>query len=350
MDSKLKRVVFLCLFIFVLCLFGLGIYWLKPSSSNEKSNTHHTSTTPHQITVSTHADVLHTNDTKPTQWISPSQQDTAINCQLQLNSQGQLIVNEQVKNCFEYFISQYGERDISKIKQEFKDYIQQQYDAANSTQILDLWSRYLNYREQLSQISAPQAAPDSLEYLKAIFQTTANLRATVFSPIEIEGLFGQENIYDEYTINRTAILQNKSLNETAKANQLNALLKNLPTDLQQQLEQLNTLENLRQLSADIKARNGSPAEIRQMRLNLVGEAATQRLEQLDKQRVDWKSQVTQYLDQRDEILHSGLSDVAKQQAIQQLKNKQFTTPEQQLRLNTFEQQHDKGGALPFSEL
>ena len=259
-------------------------------------------------------------------------------------------MNENVKNCFEYFISQYGERDISKIKQEFKDYIQQQYDAVNSTQILDLWSRYLNYREQLSQISAPQAAPDSLEYLKAVFQTTTNLRATLFSPIEIEGLFGQENIYDEYTINRTAILQNKSLTEAAKANQLTALLKNLPTDLQQQLEQLNTLENLRQLSAEIKARNGSPAEIRQMRLNLVGEAATQRLEQLDKQRVDWKSQVTQYLDQRDEILHSGLSDVAKQQAIQQLKNKQFVTPEQQLRLNTFEQQHDKGGSLPFSEL
>lgn len=337
----------ICCLVSMACSLALVIYWLQPAAPNttQQATTQTTGTQYDALTQK----VSHPTVATKQNFSSASQADTEINCQLTFANQ-QLVVNENVKNCFEYFISQYGERDISKIKQEFKDYIQQQYDAANSTQILDLWSRYLNYREQLSQISAPQAAPDSLEYLKAIFQTTANLRATVFSPIEIEGLFGQENIYDEYTINRTAILQNKSLNETAKANQLNALLKNLPTDLQQQLEQLNTLENLRQLSADIKARNGSPAEIRQMRLNLVGEAATQRLEQLDKQRVDWKSQVTQYLDQRDEILHSGLSDVAKQQAIQQLKNKQFTTPEQQLRLNTFEQQHDKGGALPFSEL
>ena len=336
----------ICCLVSMACSLALVIYWLQPAAQNttQQATTQTTGTQYDALTQK----VSHPTVATKQNFSSASQADTEINCQLTFANQ-QLVVNENVKNCFEYFISQYGERDISKIKQEFKDYIQQQYDAANSTQILDLWSRYLNYREQLSQISAPQAAPDSLEYLKAIFQTTANLRATVFSPIEIEGLFGQENIYDEYTINRTAILQNKSLNETAKANQLNALLKNLPTDLQQQLEQLNTLENLRQLSADIKARNGSPAEIRQMRLNLVGEAATQRLEQLDKQRVDWKSQVTQYLDQRDEILHSGLSDVAKQQAIQQLKNKQFTTPEQQLRLNTFEQQHDKGGTLPFAD-
>lgn len=337
----------ICCLVSMACSLALVIYWLQPAAQNTTQQA-----TPQ--TTGTQYDALTQTVSHPTaatkhNFSSASQADTEINCQLAFANQ-QLVVNENVKNCFEYFISQYGERDISKIKQEFKDYIQQQYDAVNSTQILDLWSRYLNYREQLSQISAPQAAPDSLEYLKAVFQTTTNLRATLFSPIEIEGLFGQENIYDEYTINRTAILQNKSLTEAAKANQLTALLKNLPTDLQQQLEQLNTLENLRQLSAEIKARNGSPAEIRQMRLNLVGEAATQRLEQLDKQRVDWKSQVTQYLDQRDEILHSGLSDVAKQQAIQQLKNKQFVTPEQQLRLNTFEQQHDKGGSLPFSEL
>ena len=85
-----------------------------------------------------------------------------------------------------------------------------------------------------------------------------------------------------------------------------------------------------------------------MRVNLVGEAATQRLEQLDQQRSDWKQRVQSYLDERKTIVDSNMSASAKDQAIQQLKQQQFQSTQEQQRLQTFETVYDQGGPLPFS--
>ena len=47
-------------------------------------------------------------------FVSNSQQDTEINCQLVLNQGNRLVVNEQTRNCFEYFITQYGEKILTR--------------------------------------------------------------------------------------------------------------------------------------------------------------------------------------------------------------------------------------------
>ena len=59
--------------------------------------------------------------------------------------------------------------------------------------------------------------------------------------------------------------------------------------------------------------------------------------------------MTGYLDERDEITQSSMSDTVKQQAIAQLRSKHFNTPQEQLRVETFEQVHDQGAKLPFAE-
>ena len=282
-------------------------------------------------------------------FVSNSQQDTEVNCQLTLDSSHRLIVNEQTRNCFEFFITQYGEKNIDQIKQDFKAYIQQGYQAPALTQILDLWDRYLDYRVQLGNLKEPNLNKEDPEYYRKIFGSIQNLRHTFFSDTEVEGLFGTENIYHEYTLNRMSIMANNALNEVQKAQKLKELFAQLPEDWKANLEQLSKLEDLRQLTSDIKARQGSAEEIRQMRMNLVGAEATTRLEQLDQERSNWKSRVSHYLEQRDDILKSNLSPDAQQQAIQKLRQQQFNHPQEQLRLGAFETTHDSGGKLPFAE-
>ena len=86
-----------------------------------------------------------------------------------------------------------------------------------------------------------------------------------------------------------------------------------------------------------------------MRQNLVGAEATVRLEKLDKDRNNWKSRVNTYLEQRDSILNSNMSQDAQQQAIQKLRDQQFNNSQEQLRLGAFETTHDTGGKLPFAD-
>ena len=340
-----KHKIWIVLGVVILLVVAL-VYWLMPPSTSPNTSPQPSS---HNETSQAFNIQQAIQNNPAANFLSPSQQDTEINCQLQLDSSNRLIVNEQTRNCFEYFITQYGEKSLEAISSDFKAYITQSHKEPALSQILDLWQRYLDYRNALGQLQAPNLSQEDPQYYRSIFSNMQNLRKQYFSDYEIEGLFGTEDIYHEYTLKRMAVMDDKKLSEAEKAQKLQELFKQLPQDWQENLEQLNTLQDLRSLTAAIKARGGSAAEIRDMRLNLVGPEATQRLEQLDGQRSQWKSRVQGYLTERDQIMKSGMSQNAKQQAVQQLRTQHFSNPQEQLRLDTFEQVHDQGGKLPFAD-
>ena len=341
-----KYKIWIIVALVILCLVTL-LLWLSPQDEKQTANEPGSA---QPALLDTEANALNVSAQNNTFFASASQQDTEINCQMQLDSSNRLIVNEQTRNCFEYFITQYGEKTIEQIQQDFKTYISQNHKEPALSQILDLWDRYMQYRQSLGEITPPAGLDqEDPAYYRSIYTSTQNLRKRFFSNYEIEGLFGTEDAYHEYTLKRMAVMDDKKLSEAEKARQLQELFKQLPQDWQENLEQLNTLQDLRSLTAAIKARGGSAAEIRQMRLNLVGPEATQRLEQLDGQRSQWKSRVEEYLNARDQIMQSGMNDQAKQQAVKQLRGQHFQNPQEQLRLETFEQVHDQGGKLPFAD-
>lgn len=341
--QKNKLWLILAIVVIVAAAF---IYWLAPKDSQQDSQ-HNTEQQQSAAANSSAATGL--PNAVGGSLISASQQDTEVNCQISMDGSNRLIVNEQTRNCFEYFITQYGEKSIDQIKKDFKTYIAQGHKEPALSQIYDLWDRYMQYRERLGDLVPPSEDKESPQYYRAIYNSTQNLRKQFFSNYEIEGLFGKENTYHEYTLKRMEVVNDKKLSESEKAKKLKELFDELPEDWKESLEQINKLDDLRKLTADIKARGGSSEEIRQMRLNLVGPEATQRLETLDTQRSEWKGNVNQYLDERDSIMKSNMSDSAKQQAVQQLRNQHFKSKEDQLRLSTFETVHDQGGKLPFSE-
>ncbi|NNH38049.1 lipase secretion chaperone [Acinetobacter terrae] len=341
--QKYKLWIILALIIVAI---GALLFWLAPSQSSAEKTREAQNIDPqgNSLTENTPANLAQGGA-----FMSKSQQDTEVNCQLRLDNANRLIVNEQTRNCFEYFITQYGEKDLKQIKNDFKAYIQQAYKEPALAQILDLWNRYIDYREKLGDLQAPNIDKEDPKYYQSIFANMKNLRKQLFSDYEIEGLFGTEDTYHEYTLSRMMVMDDKSLTEAQKAQKLKDLFNQLPEDWKENLEQLNKLEDLRKLTADIKARGGSAEEIHQMRMNLVGPEATQRLESLDGQRRDWKNKVDGYLKERDNIMKSGMSDDAKQKAVQQLRTQHFNKPEEQLRVGTFESVHDQGGKLPYGE-
>ncbi len=339
---KIPGLVIVAIFIIILAI----VYWLKP-----KHETMPDSASPPQPLQQ------QTGQTLPSQlsaseavsFTSKSQQDTQINCQIKTDASNHLIVNEQTKDCFEYFITQYGEKTIEQIKSDFLSYIKASYKEPVLSQLSDLWRRYIDYRSKISELQTPNTPKDTALYYQQIVDSTKNLRKQFFSEYEIQGLFGTQDTYDQYIVNRMKIMDDKNLSANEKAKKLKELFNQLPEDWKENLQQLNQLEDLRKLTSDLKARGGSAEELRQMRINLVGPAATQRLESLDVQRSDWKNKVTQYLSERDNIVKSNMSDTAKQSAVEQLKQQHFNNQQDQLRLQTFETVHDQGGKLPFAD-
>lgn len=334
-----KNIIFCSLLIISVFTLAL-LYWLSPQDQRSALNAvDQSNSTLASATQPT------TRNPLATPLNSPSQLDTEIGCKLQLDASQHLVVNEQTKNCFEYFITQYGEKSLQQIKSDFEKYIKLNYKAPALPQILELWKRYLDYRAQLGALQAPTEQSTNAKYYREIYEAQQNLRKTFFSAYEIEGLFGTEDTYNLYTLRRMEVLENKSLSAAEKAKQLKALFDQLPLDWQENLEQINKLEDLRTLTSDLKSQNASAQEIHQMRLNLVGAEATGRLETLDTQRSQWQQQVTSYLSERDSILQSSMSESAKSSAIATLRQQQFSSEQDRARLNTFETMHDQGRTI-----
>lgn len=344
--QKSTKKILACIVIAIIILIAFFIFWLKPQDS---STTQNIQNSDQATSLTTPQNAENISAAQGANFSSASQQDIQVNCQIQMDNANRLIVNEATKNCFEFFITQFGEKDIQQIKSDFIGYAKTSYKEPLLSQLTDLWSRYMQYREQLGNLQAPNVEKDTANYYKAIFSSMQSLRKQFFSDYEIEGLFGTEDIYNDYTLERMTILENKKLSADEKAKQLKEKFEELPEDWKENLKQLNQLEDLRKLTSEIKARGGSADEIRQMRMNLVGPEATQRLETLDGQRSDWKNRVNGYLSERDNIMKSNMSDSAKQSAVQQLRQQHFNKPEEQLRIETFETVKDQGGKLPFGE-
>ena len=104
------------------------------------------------------------------------------------------------------------------------------------------------------------------------------------------------------------------------------------------MKEIAKIQDLEQKTAEWKARNGSAAELRQIRLDLVGIEATERLEAVDQENLQWQRQVDSYLREYHKInSNPQWSAEQKQLMVISLRRQQGFSEEQQLRLPAFEQ-------------
>lgn len=338
----LASLLVVVLAIAVVCL----ILWLKPDNSSTVTSSDSATSLPDStLQAKAGSDPIandtSSNPTEPAEGLSASLQDTEIDCALEATPAGQLVLNVNIRRCFEYFLTQIGEKSLGSIDQQVKQYIQHNLPANAAAQATDLWQRYLKYREAEGKLQNSGANTDP-DHLQRVLDQLTQLRQKYFNPAELNALFGDEMTYNQYTIDRLSILDNKSLNAAQKAQQLKQRFAQLPPTLQKNLEDMSKLQDLRALTQQIRQKNGSKAELQQMREQLVGHEAAERLEQLDQSRANWQSRVQDYLNQRQTILASNQAPEDKQRAITALRERQFSDDAERQRAVTYEHFRDQG--------
>lgn len=341
----LATVSLIALLLLSILVITAIILWLKPDPAP--------ALLVHQSTQATHsAATLNARSAPSSQVPAPDQQPataqalaaslqgTQIDCAIQADAAGQLILNTNIRRCFEYFLTQMGEKPLSSIDQQVRQHLTAILTPTAATQAIDLWQRYISYRTAEGKLNV-STSPNDPAHLQQVFDALYQLRQRYFSRTELDALFGDEMTYNQYTIDRVNIMQNSSLNATQKAQQLKQRFAQLPTDLQKNLEDMNKLNDLRELTQQIKQNRGSKAELQQMRQQLVGTAAAERLEQLDQNRAKWQNRVNDYLSQRNAILSSKQADQDKQAAISALRQRQFESEAERQRAITYEHLTDQ---------
>lgn len=257
---------------------------------------------------------------------------TQIDGRLQRDTAGNLLIDGDVRRLFDYFLSAMGAEPLARSVQRLRRYIDEQLPEPARTQTQDLLSQYLDYKRQLLALEANSPRTQDLPALRQRLAAVQAMRARLFSPSVHQAFFATEEAYDRFTLERLAIQLTPGLGADAKGAALDQLRAGLSPELQDAL--LPALQSeLRQQTAALQARGGDPEQLRQLRQQLVGTAATRRLEALDRQRLEWERRLAEFQREKSRIeLSRGLGEADKQTAIERLVQERFDANER-LRLD-----------------
>jgi lipase chaperone LimK len=273
---------------------------------------------------------------KPLKALPTSFSGTQVDGAFHIDAAGNLLISEDIRRIFDYFLASIGEEPVSASVERLQAYIANQLQAPARDQAQALLAQYLDYKRELVLLERDLPQVADLAALRQREAAVQALRARLFNAEAQQAFFAREQAYNQFTLQRLAIQQDAALDADGKAAAVDRLRASLPSEMQDLL--LPQLQNeLRQQTAQLKAVGASPEKIRQLRQQLVGGEATQRLEALDHKRQLWAKRLDSYLREKSRIAaNQGLSAGDRAKAIEQLAEQRFDEHER-MRLNAAEQ-------------
>jgi lipase chaperone LimK len=330
-----KKFLLLSPLLFAVCL-ALALY-LQPVDiptqlSGETQQPIQRTDTPHATQAQNSAQTK----VSPLKALPASFGGTTVDGVFRLDADGNLLISEDIRRIFDYFLAAAGEEPLRTSVERLRAYIVAQLPANAREQALALLNQYLDYKRELVLLERDLPQMANLDALRQREAAVLALRARIFDAQTQQAFFAREEAYNQFTLQRLAILHNSQLDDAGKAAAVDQLRNSLPAEMQDTV--LPQLQNeLRQQTAQLQAAGAKPEQIRQLRQQLVGAEATQRLEVLDQQRQTWKKRIALYSTAKAAIENNpGMSASDKRSAIAQLAAENFDEREQ-LRLEAAEQ-------------
>ena len=185
------------------------------------------------------------------------------------------------------------------LKQRLGALVERHFAAAHRARALELARRYVDYRVALGSIKPP-ARPDDPRALRMAIDARQRAREIYFSPEEYQALFAQEDALDRFTVARLEIERNSELTPAQKKEAL-AEAERDELDDGQRLARREAVAHVgvAELTDRFEAQGVGPHERFQQRSAQFGDAAAQRMAQLDREEQSWQDRLSRYADARD---------------------------------------------------
>ncbi|ENX15747.1 lipase chaperone [Acinetobacter sp. CIP 64.2] len=335
-----NKTISLVLIVCLLLLLAL-IYWIfRPDAQN----------TPHEPNQQAQSQLIgngleanaQNNQKGKMPELAASLRGTEIDCPIQVDANGKLILTVGIRSCFDYFFSSLGEKTEPELVADIRQYITATLPDTASSYASYLLDQYVAYSHALKNIKPTgNFKTGDIDGYQKVIDQMYKVQQQFFNAAEINALFGNERNLNQFNIDQMRIHANKTLTAQQKAAELAKLIDQLPSTLADGVRVSMQFSELQQLTQEVREKGGSAQELRNMRESLLGPEAADRLEKVDQEEAGWQTQVNGYLAARDQILKSDATDASKQQSINQLRNQSFGSKEDLLRAQSYEMMHDR---------
>jgi lipase chaperone LimK len=203
--------------------------------------------------------------------------DGAIN----LDSNGNVIIDTDLKNLFDYFMIATGELSLTQIRHRLLDFANENLNTNQLQQLMKIYDKYADYLA--SQKSLDERLNKDLSQLQQL-AILSQYRNDFLGEEMARAFFAEDEDYAQF------LLENKQVDEANSERQGKWLeAENRATAYQDTLIENRRYQQSSNLTAD---------EIYTNRVQSYGQEAAQRLTELDTQRQQWQEMVSRYFDMR----------------------------------------------------
>ena len=203
--------------------------------------------------------------------------DGAIN----LDSNGNVIIDTDLKNLFDYFMIATGELSLAQMRQSLLNFAEKNLTIKQMQQLLKIYDKYAAYLA--SQKSLDARLNENLTQLQQL-NILSQYRNDFLGEEMARAFFAEDEDYARF------VLENKQVDEENSEKQGKWLeAENRATAYQDTLIENRRYEQSNHLTTD---------EIYANRVQSYGQEAAERLTELDNQRQHWQKLVTNYFDMR----------------------------------------------------
>jgi lipase chaperone LimK len=262
---------------------------------------------------------------------------TQVDSEIIIDENKQLVVTEGLRRLFDYFLSAIGEEDEAVIFARVESYIRHHTPEPAASQAVAIFGKYVAYLKALPEIEKRygnlqlQATKDGELDLNAVAQQkqdVANLRQQYFDKTTIAAFFGTSDSYDDYSMEMVRINQNQQMSEAQKQAARQDYISRLPDSaIKTNIMQQANLGELMIRTEQMKAAGASPEALYNMRRELVGAPAAERLAQVDQEDANFDQRFTQYQTQKQRLLSQSANPAEAQTQIDQLEQQLFDDAE-----------------------
>lgn len=248
--------------------------------------------------------------------------DVEIPHSLDMNADGELIVNEGVRELIEFFLALDGEKSPADIRALFLAAAGAQCSRQCAAQALAIYDRYQDYLQAMRSATPNLQQTDDL---RARLDMVENLRRTQLGDELSEALFGYDESYDQFRVAQWEIRNDTGMTDAEKQAALADLEPQQPAGLAQREQESRKIDKAMQLQNQIGTDH--PTALYNARTELLGEAAAQRLASLDAQRAQWDQRYQQYRQELATLKTNGLAPADQQQEVERLRLRYFSQQE-----------------------
>jgi lipase chaperone LimK len=284
----------------------------------------------------------------------PSSLSGSIPPRLPLDARGHLRKARGVRDFFDYFLTAQSELPADALDALVRKHIAAQLDGtAAQMEALDVWQRYMAYRQAISRL-APFSVPSAVSDTSSsggpdfdVMQPSLDLRASVAS--RTLGAEWSEAFFDidwrrgRYAIERLRIVRDPALTDAQKASRLQALDETVPPEARGALQAGGRARAAVDTVAKLEQQGMSPAQLRTEATQALGPEAAERIVKLQQDEDAWRAKYADYAAQRTRIDAMGLAPADRQAQIEQLRRRVFANSREMLRAASLDSTNGTSG-------